>query len=60
MAKKEWLNRSKLELSSRRRAFINALKNKGWEFHLINNFLLEQQKIGTNLPKLLWNFFHLH
>ena len=44
MAKKEWLNRSKLELSSRRRAFINALKSKGWEFHLINNFLLETTK----------------
>ena len=44
MAKKEWLNRSKLELSSRRRAFINALKSKGWEFHLINNFLLEATK----------------
>ena len=44
MAKKEWLNRSKLELSSRRRAFVNALKSKGWEFHLINNFLLETTK----------------
>ena len=44
MAKKEWLNRSKLELSPRRRGFINALKSKGWEFHLINNFLLETTK----------------
>ena len=44
MAKKEWLNRSKLELNSRRRGFINALKSKGWEFHLINKFLLETTK----------------
>ena len=44
MAKKEWLNRSKLEFSSRRRGFINALKSKGWEFHLIDNFLLETTK----------------
>ena len=44
MAKKEWLNRSKLEFSSRRRGFIIALKSKGWEFHLIDNFLLEKTK----------------
>ena len=44
MAKKEWLNRSKLEFSSRRRGFINALKSKGWEFHLIDKFLLETTK----------------
>ena len=44
MAKKEWLNRSKLEFSSRRRGFIIALKSKGWEFHLIDNFLLETTK----------------
>ena len=44
MAKKEWLNRSKLDLSSRKRGFVNALKSRGWEFHLINNFLLETTK----------------
>ena len=44
MAKKEWVNRSKLDLISRKRGFVNALKSKGWEFHLINNFLLETTK----------------
>ena len=44
IAKKEWLNRSKLELSSRKIGFVNALKRRGWEFHLINNFLLETTK----------------
>ena len=44
MAKKEWLNRSKLDLNSRKRGFVNALKSRGWEFHLINNFLLETTK----------------
>ena len=44
MAKKEWINRSKLDLSSRKRRFINTLKSRGWEFYLINNFLLETFK----------------
>ena len=44
MAKKEWINRSKLDLSSRKRRFVNALKSKGWEFFLINKFLLETTK----------------
>jgi len=44
MAKKEWINRSKLDLSSRKRGFVNALKNRGWEFFLINKFLLETTK----------------
>ena len=29
MAKKEWVNRSKLDLISRKRAFVNALKSRG-------------------------------
>ncbi len=44
MAKKEWVNRSKLDLSSRKRRFVNALKSRGWEFFLINRFLLETTK----------------
>ncbi|RZP11719.1 MAG: hypothetical protein EVA36_02515 [Flavobacteriales bacterium] len=44
MAKKEWVNRSKLDLSSRKRRFVNALKSRGWEFFLINKFLLETTK----------------
>ena len=44
MAKKEWVSRSKLDLNSRKRRFITTLKNRGWEFHLINNFLLEKTK----------------
>ena len=44
MAKKEWVNRSKLDLSSRKRRFVNALKSRGWEFFLINKFLLETKK----------------
>ena len=44
MAKIEWVKRSKLDLNSRKRRFITTLKNRGWEFHLINNFLLEKTK----------------
>ena len=44
MAKIEWVKRSKLDLSSRKRGFVNVLKSRGWEFHLINNFLLETTK----------------
>ncbi len=44
IAKKEWVNRSKLDLSSRKRRFVNALKSRGWEFFLINKFLLETTK----------------
>ena len=44
MAKKEWVNRSKLDLISRKRGFVNALKSRGWEYELINNFLLETTK----------------
>jgi len=44
MAKREWIKRSDLDLSSRKRRFINTLKTRGWEFHLINSFLLETAK----------------
>lgn len=44
MAKREWVNRSNLVLSTRKRRFINTLKSKGWEFNLISSFLLETKK----------------
>jgi len=43
MANKEWTDRSKLDASSRKRRFYRALQSRGWEFHLINNFLLENK-----------------
>ena len=44
IAKKEWENRSKLDLNSRRRSFCRALHGRGWEFDLINKYLLETTK----------------
>ncbi len=44
MAKKEWVNKSNLDSNSRERRFINTLKSRGWEFYLINSFLLEKRK----------------
>ena len=44
MAKKEWVNKSNMDSSSRKRRFINTLKSRGWEFYLINSFLLETRE----------------
>ena len=44
IAKKEWESRSKLDLNSRKKRFCRALQGKGWEFDLINKYLLETTK----------------
>ena len=44
VAKKEWESRSKLDLNSRKKRFCRALQGKGWEFDLINKYLLETTK----------------
>ena len=44
IAKKEWESRSKLDLNSRKKGFCRALQGKGWEFDLINKYLLETTK----------------
>tara|TARA_B100000963_G_C22189171_1_gene477993 strand:+ start:82 stop:558 length:477 start_codon:yes stop_codon:yes gene_type:complete len=42
-AKKVWISKSKLDLISRKRSFIRTLGSRGWEFDLINNFLLKNK-----------------
>ena len=44
IAKKEWIKRKNLNLSTRRRRFINTLQSRGWEFYLIKNFIAKQIK----------------
>ena len=44
MAKKEWIKRTNLNLSTRRRRFSNTLQSRGWEFYLIKDFITKQIK----------------
>ena len=44
MAKKEWIKRKNLNLSTRRRRFSNTLQSRGWEFYLIKDFIAKQNK----------------
>ena len=39
MANKEWMHKSKLDLTSRKRSFYKTVQSRGWEFDLINKFL---------------------
>ena len=44
MANKEWMHKSKLDLTSRKRRFYKTVQSRGWEFDLINKFLSEIKK----------------
>ena len=44
MANKEWVHKSKLDLTSRERRFFKTVQSRGWEFDLINKFLAEIKK----------------
>ena len=44
MAKKEWIKRTNLNLSTRRRRFSNTLHSRGWEYYLIKDFIAKQIK----------------
>ena len=44
MANKEWIHKSKLNLTSRKRRFYKTVQSRGWEFDLINKFLSEIKK----------------
>ena len=44
MANKEWVHKSKLDLTSRERRFFKTVQSRGWEFDLINKFLSEIKK----------------
>ena len=44
IAKKEWIKRKNLNLSTRRRRFSNTLQSRGWEFYLIKDFIDKQIK----------------
>tara|TARA_B100000989_G_C19437882_1_gene425951 strand:- start:523 stop:993 length:471 start_codon:yes stop_codon:yes gene_type:complete len=44
IAQKLWIDRSKVDLISRKRGLTRTLQSKGWEFDLINKFLSETRK----------------